>query len=285
MRDGELKTESLDRLTTLERLRFFRKICDAVAEAHRKGIVHRDIKPENILLKTGLIPVVGDFGICFLTDREPGSERLTEPYRVMASRWFGAPEAKNGRVDEVKPSADVYSLGKLLYWIICGETFEREEHRTPRYALDQEGSLDPTFELISRLLDKAITASPAERTQSAIDLLSELDQLIEVIEAGGHAIGIDVRQRCIFCARGRYAVMVDEVTGPPEGSKSAATKFGLTFYDSHPRARPLIMVCDYCGNVQMFRPDLPHPRPGNGFDQKLQQERIARWSYRTPTGK
>jgi hypothetical protein len=116
---------------------------------------------------------------------------------VMASRWFGAPEAKNGRVEDVKPSADVYSLRKRLYWIIRGEVFEREEHRTPRYALNQEGSLDPWFELVSRLLDQTITASPADRIPSAPDLLWELDKLIEVIEAGGHAIRIGTRQRCV----------------------------------------------------------------------------------------
>jgi serine/threonine protein kinase len=102
---GELKQETMKGMTTLERVKLFRQICDGVAAAHSARIVHRDIKPENILVKAGLTPVVADFGICFLT--EQNRERLTEPDHVMASRHFGAPEARNGRVRDVKATADV----------------------------------------------------------------------------------------------------------------------------------------------------------------------------------
>jgi serine/threonine protein kinase len=50
---GELTIGQMEGTANLNRLVFFRKICDAVAVAHRKGIVHRDIKPENMLMKPG----------------------------------------------------------------------------------------------------------------------------------------------------------------------------------------------------------------------------------------
>ncbi len=277
---GELTAAHLASLTTLERLLFFRAICDAIAEAHRRGIVHRDIKPDNILLKPGLVPVIADFGICFLIEREPGYQRMTEPYRVMASRHFGAPEAKDGRVDDVKPTADIYSLGKLLYWIMSGgNIFEREDHRTSRYALYEGDPSNSELELISRLLDQTITASPAQRIPSGPDLLMELDKLTDVIRAGGHAIGIHTPQKCLFCARGRYISIVNGVTEPAEAARLDANKLGFSVSEPYPRL--LVMICDYCGNQQAFRPDLPAVRVGRPSDSKVQQERIARWDDAT----
>ena len=273
---GELKPTAFVGLNTLERLGLFRQICEGVAAAHRIGIVHRDIKPENILLKANLVPVVADFGICYLIDRGNTDPRITEADRAMASRYFGAPEARDGRVENVQPAADVYSLGKLLYWLMSGgRTFDREDHRRPEYALYRDDPSNPEQELITRLLDQTITKEPGTRLASAPDVLFHLDALVEVIRAGGRAVGVNTPQRCLFCARGQYLPVANGVTEFHQDARSVADKLGFRLQEPHPRI--LIMVCDFCGNMQVFRPDLPEPRRGMPGDLRQQNERIARW--------
>jgi len=102
-------------------------------------VVHRDIKPENILSTFETTPVVGDFGICFVDD----DEHLTITEEVMGARFYCAPELRDGRLQPGIPpqAADVYSLGKLLYWMLSyGRIFDREDHRKDEYLL---GKHDP----------------------------------------------------------------------------------------------------------------------------------------------
>jgi serine/threonine protein kinase len=275
--NGELKAEFFSGQTLIEIMHFYRQICDAVAAAHRKEIVHRDLKPSNIFLTETNMPVVGDFGICFLTGEDPLTQRITATQEVVASRWFGAPEARDGRMMDVKPSADVYSLGKILYWMVSrGQVFDREEHRTPKYRLNESSSLDPNFELIDQLLDKTITSSADVRLPSAVDLLYEVDKLISIMESRGHAITLEVPHQCIFCAEGRYEIIVNGLEGNAQEAGSAAQS--LFGWDT-PQPNPawLIMVCDTCGNLQAFRPDLP-PSKSSGARASEIAAKKKRWT-------
>jgi eukaryotic-like serine/threonine-protein kinase len=111
----------------LAALDLFVQICDGVAAAHERGIVHRDLKPANVLLRgTSGQAVVADFGIVYLAD----NERLTATAEAVGARHFIAPELADGRSDSVDPRSDVYSLGKLLYWLLAGRSFR--PGRAPR---------------------------------------------------------------------------------------------------------------------------------------------------------
>lgn len=110
----------------------FRHICAGGGHAHAKGTAHRDIKPENIFLRDDGTPVVGDFGICY-PDADDRGQRLTATMEVAGSLWYCAPELRNARVESGTSQypADVYSLGKLLYWMVSGKKiFDREEFRS-----------------------------------------------------------------------------------------------------------------------------------------------------------
>ena len=275
--NGELRSDLLKDKSLLDVMRFFREICDAVAAAHRSGVVHRDLKPSNIFLGEHHEPIVGDFGICFLTDAEATDSRLTETYEVVASRWFGAPEARNGRLADVKPSADVYSLGKLLQWMASGgKVFDREEHRKEAFRIAGSSDLDPNAELINQLLDELITEHASARLPTAIDLLFKVDQLISRMEAGGHAISLEVPHRCLFCAEGQYEVVVNGLEGNAQhAGAQAQSLFGWGAPTSYPAW--LIMACNASGNVQIFRPDLPEPR-SSGFKLAQVNEKKKRWT-------
>src|SRR5262245_66381065 len=60
------------------------------------------------------------FGICFIDD---DGTRITLFDEAVGARRYTAPELEDGRADDVTPSADVYSLGKILYWLMAGHVF------------------------------------------------------------------------------------------------------------------------------------------------------------------
>ena len=103
----------------LEALRAFRPLIAAVAALHEVGVVHRDIKPGNIFVADDGHLVLGDFGIAFFED---GRERLTETFERVGTRDWMAPWANLGvRIDDVKPTFDVFPLGKVLWCMVSGQ--------------------------------------------------------------------------------------------------------------------------------------------------------------------
>jgi serine/threonine protein kinase len=95
------------------------QVCAALDEAHRHNIIHRDIKPDNIICNSttdGLRIKVLDFGIAKL--RDLAASNLTQTGNVMGTPFYMSPEQCMG--EELDGRSDVYSLGILLYEVLCG---------------------------------------------------------------------------------------------------------------------------------------------------------------------
>jgi non-specific serine/threonine protein kinase/serine/threonine-protein kinase len=109
-------------LTTAQRLELFEQVCHAVQHAHFKGILHRDLKPSNILVTETdgrAQPKVIDFGVAKAVNRQPIDDLLTtHAGQLVGTPLYMSPEQAGG--DDVDSRADVYSLGVVLYELLCG---------------------------------------------------------------------------------------------------------------------------------------------------------------------
>jgi serine/threonine protein kinase len=105
------------RLPLEEALFIAKGVSDALAFAHKKGIVHRDIKPENVLLQNGH-PFVADFGIARPASL-PANALLTQTGMAVGTPAYMSPEQAAG--DAVDNRTDIYSLGSMLFEMLTGD--------------------------------------------------------------------------------------------------------------------------------------------------------------------
>lgn len=107
-----------------ETLVIFKSLVEATKCAHELGVLHRDIKPANVTLNGSKVSLI-DWGIC--TDLD-GETTLTTTGEGFGTHAFTAPECSPGSYDLATATSDIYSLGKLFYWMASeGRLINREE--------------------------------------------------------------------------------------------------------------------------------------------------------------
>ncbi|HVZ75247.1 MAG TPA: protein kinase, partial [Polyangia bacterium] len=180
--DGEDLATRLDRqpLAVADTVALARRAAEALAYAHKRGIVHRDIKPENLFLPGRSIVrlKVLDFGIARLTR---GGRRLTLTGSVIGTPGYMAPELVRGE-REIRPRADVFSLGCVMFQCLTGRAvFEAEEatallakillQDAPRVREFAPGIPQALDEVVARMLAK----DPNKRLADADAVIAALD--------------------------------------------------------------------------------------------------------------
>ena len=119
--EGESLRGRLDREQRIpldEAIALAREMADALDYAHAAGIIHRDIKPENVLLLSGHA-IVADFGIARALTRAVGDTTTTSQGFVLGTPTYMSPEQAVG-TDDVDRRTDVYSLGTVVFEMLCG---------------------------------------------------------------------------------------------------------------------------------------------------------------------
>jgi WD40 repeat protein len=115
--------------------RIVRALADALAYAHRQGVLHRDVKPSNVLLDAQDQPHLLDFGLAHRDD----SARLTRAGALLGTPAYMAPEVARGQDGDPLPASDQYSLGIVLYELLTGRTpFSGPPHVVLYNVLHQE---------------------------------------------------------------------------------------------------------------------------------------------------
>ena len=254
----DLKSLNISQLSLLEKLKMFWDVCKGVGHAHENGVIHRDLKPNNIFLRADYrTPVVGDFGLCLLTELD---ERLTETTEAVGARLYMAPELEDGRYEDASPIADVYSLGKILYWLVSNKRmFSREKHANEIYDLRREDQ-SAAMAFVYEILDDTIEAAPEKRKYSnASKLADAVETIINRITVGAHAIKLEVSQQCSYCGTGTYQIILDG-DYQKVGFETRGYHLGISLKNV-PGQKWLILACDYCGNLQFFRADMAAKNP------------------------
>ncbi len=116
-------------LSVKDRLLLFRKVCEAVAYAHRKLVVHRDLKPSNILVAKDGTPRLLDFGVAKILDpiHRGGAQSASSTNVLVGTERYFSPE--QGRREVVDTSTDIYTLGVILYELLAGvDPYDLEGH-------------------------------------------------------------------------------------------------------------------------------------------------------------
>jgi serine/threonine-protein kinase len=212
--EGESLRVRLEREKQLpvgDAVRILREVTDALAYAHRQGIVHRDIKPENILIQDGHA-VLADFGIAAALSggaSETG-QRLTGTGMSLGTVGYMAPEQALGDRN-VDARADVYAVGIVGYEMFAGDPpftgatdqailvahLTREAQRVDTVRPD-------TPPAIAVAIARAMAKDPDARFQSAAEFRDALDSPIHVSAAKPIATG----SRESFRSRKRIAIPV-----------------------------------------------------------------------------
>ena len=171
--EGESLRDRLDRdgqLPIDDAIQYVLEVADALGYAHSQNIVHRDIKPENILVSNGHA-LVADFGIARAAS-EGGGQKLTQTGMAIGTPVYMAPEQSAG--EKVGPTADIYSLGCLLYELLAGEppfTGKNAMAIMARHAMETVPSIRIVRSTVPEEVEEAIFAAmaktPTDRPQTA----------------------------------------------------------------------------------------------------------------------
>jgi serine/threonine-protein kinase len=210
------------RLEVNRALRLAIQVAEGLQAAHRKDVLHRDIKPDNVMVDTGDVVKLMDFGVARLRAAE--GARVTKVGFMVGTPQYMAPEQLEG--DEVSERTDLYSLGIVVYEMLTGElpfkaqtpgeAIHRKLHLAPAPPRQLRGDIPETVEgLVLQMLEK----DPARRPRDAAEVVSRLRAIIR--ERDPSELGVGGPRRRSVDDETRPLPKLDAAVAPGSSSVSA----------------------------------------------------------------
>lgn len=164
---------------------FAMKICSALTEAHKNGIVHRDIKPHNVIITSSGDCKVTDFGIAGISDI---NETKKVDQEIIGSIHYISPEHAKGVIPDER--SDIYSLGVTMYEMLTGKLpFDGEsaisiaiKHLNETPVPIKDINIAVPLSLVN-IVSKAMDKNNQNRYQTAQEMLHDMESLVSDPEA------------------------------------------------------------------------------------------------------
>ncbi len=172
-------------MDALRALNYAHQITEGLDAAYRQGVVHRDIKPQNILVNSGDVIKITDFGLA----RSRETVTLTQSNVFMGTPYYISPEqADSGRSADTR--SDLYSVAAVLFEMLAGRppyqgetavdiVIKHHNEKVPSIC-----RLRPSLPLeMDQFMQKALAKQPEERYATPQEFMAALDRLQESIQA------------------------------------------------------------------------------------------------------
>jgi serine/threonine-protein kinase len=179
----------------------FVAVCNAMAYAHSRGVIHRDLKPSNIMLGKYGETLIVDWGLAKALADSPArsasagpdepllvprcADGIAETYvgTALGTLAYMSPEQAAGRLDQLGPASDIYSLGATLYTLLTGRRSIESKEIAEALTKAQRGDWPPPRQIKSDIppaLDaicrKAMSLRPEDRYATALEFAGDVER-------------------------------------------------------------------------------------------------------------
>ena len=182
-------------------LRSFVDVCYAVQYAHARGVLHRDLKPDNIMIGRYGETLIVDWGLAKLRQSIPsGQQGDSEPTLLpnsgcdsvptqlgsaLGTPAYMPPEQALGRLEDLGPACDIYSIGATLYHLLAGQPPFTQPGLAELLDCVKRGDFKPPRFVVTRvplpldaICQKAMSTDPKQRYSSPVELADEVERFL-----------------------------------------------------------------------------------------------------------